>query len=330
MAAPAPLSVRIRGTAHVAPGRPVSTAELASRLDPPGDPVDLERRTGIAFRHFAEPSPTCSAELGVEVLTRALADAGMRADELERVIFVSSTGGDNVTPATATRVIERLRLVDTCDGFDVANGCVGFLSALDVAARCLATGMGPIAIVDVELLHRVIAPADPRPFIIFGDAAAAVVLDRGRPGEGMLASWLRNDGVAGGDVHLHQPLATREIAGVYFTTSGQRMGQDAVGYMRRAVQEVLDRAELRMDEVEWVLPHQPNGRMLDLIIDGLGLDRTRVASMVRDNGSVSAASLPISLHRLRATGRVRPGDHILMVGVGSGLAYGAVLLRVGG
>jgi len=306
------------------------TAELAGRMNPPADAADLERRTGIASRHFAEPSPTCSSDLGAEVLRRALDDAGMRAEELERVIFVSSTGGDVVTPANATRVIARLGLVDTCDGFDVANGCVGFLSALDVAARCLATGMGPIAIVDVELLHRVIAPADPRPFLIFGDAAVAVVLDRGRPGEGMLASWLRNDGVAGGDVHLHHPLATREIAGVYFTTSGHRMGQDAVGYMRRAAQVVVDRAGLRMDEVEWVLPHQPNGRMLESIIDGLGLDRTRVASMVRDNGSVSAASLPISLHRLRASGRVRPGDRILLVGVGTGLAYGAVLLRVGG
>ena len=150
----------------------------------------------------------------------------------------------SVTPANATRIIARLGLADSCDGFDLANGCVGFLSALDVAARCLATGMGPIAIVDVELLHRVIAPTDPRPFMIFGDAAVAVIVDRGEPHAGVLASWLRTDGVAGGDVHLHHPLATREVAGVYFTTSGKRMGEDAVGYMRRAADVVLERAGL--------------------------------------------------------------------------------------
>lgn len=324
------LAARIRGSAHVAPGPPISTAELAARMTPPADPADLERRTGIAFRHFATPSPTCSSDLGAEVLRRALDDAGMRAEELERVIFVSSTGGDVVTPANATRILARLGLADTCDGFDVANGCVGFLSALDVAARSIATGMGPIAIVDVELLHRVIAPDDPRPYIIFGDAAVAIVLDRGAPDEGVVASHLRNDGVAGGDVHLQQPLATREIAGVYFTTSGKRMAEDAVDYMRRAIDVVLARAALRLEDVEWVLPHQPNGRMLDLIVAGLGLDRGRLVSMVHDNGSVSAASLPISLHRLRASGRLRPGHHVLLVGVGTGLAYGAMLLRVGG
>jgi 3-oxoacyl-[acyl-carrier-protein] synthase III len=330
MAAPTPLPARIRGTAHVAPGPAVTTAELAARMNPPRDAADLERRTGIASRHFAEPSPTCSSDLGAEVLRRALDDAGMHAEELERVIFVSSTGGDVVTPANATRVIARLGLVDTCDGFDVANGCVGFLSALDVAARCLATGMGPIAIVDVELLHRVIAPDDPRPYMIFGDAAVAVVLDRGRPGEGMLASYLRNDGVAGGDVHLQHPLATREIAGVYFTTSGARMGEDAVEYMSSAMRVVLDRAALRREQVEWILPHQPNGRMLEILVDGLGLDRSRLVSTVHDNGSVSAASLPISLHRLLKSGRVRAGEHVMLVGVGTGLAYGAVLWRVGG
>lgn len=329
MPPPMPLAARIRGTAHIAPGRAITTTELARHLDPPADPADLERRTGIASRHFADPSPTCSTDLGTEVLSLALADACMSASDLERVIFVSSTGGDNVTPSNATRIIMRLGLEDTCDGFDVANGCVGFLSALDVAARCLTTGMGPIAIVDVELLHRVISPSDPRPYMIFGDAAAAVILDRGGPDAGVLASWLRNDGVAGGDVHLLQPLATREIAGVYFTTSGKRMGQDAIGYMRRATDVVLERAGVRLADVEWLLPHQPNGRMLDQIIDGLGFDRTRVVEMVRDNGSVSAASIPVSLHRLWASRRVRPGDRILMVGVGSGLSYGAILLQVG-
>jgi len=176
----------------------------------------------------------------------------------------------------------------------------------------------------------VIGPEDPRPFVIFGDAAAAVVLDRGADGDVMLASWLRNDGIAGGDVHLHHPFATGKIENVYFTTSGSRMGTDAVGYMRRAADAALGRAGLRLQDIEWVLPHQPNGRLLERIIEGLSLDPARVVRVVHDVGSVSSASIPISLHRLRESGRVRPGDRILMLSVGTGLAYGAVLIQVGG
>jgi 3-oxoacyl-(acyl-carrier-protein) synthase III len=321
--------VRIAGTAHVAPGRAVSTAELARRLEPPVDPDELVRKTGIASRHFADLGPRAGAELGVRTLQLALEDAGLHADVLERIIYVTSQGGDNVTPANATRLAVALRL-DTCDCFDLANACVGFLSAFDVAARSIATGSGPVAIVVVELCSRVIGAEDPRPYVIFGDAAAAVVLERGVGGDAMLASWLRNDGIAGGDVHLHHPFATGKIENVYFTTSGSRMGTDAVAYMRRAADVVLDRAGLRLEDVEWVLPHQPNGRLLERIIAGLALDPARVVRMVHDVGSVSAASIPISLHRLRQSGRVRPGDRILMLSVGTGLAYGAVLIRIGG
>src|SRR5262249_6632215 len=162
---------------------------------------------------------------GVRTLQLALDDAGLRADALERIIYVTSQGGDNVTPANATRLAVGLRL-DTCDCFDLINACVGFLSAFDVAARSIATGGGPVAIVVVELCSRVTGPEDPRPYVIFGDAAAAVVLDRGDGGDAMLASWLRNDGIAGGDVHLHHPFATGRIENVYFTTSGARMGAD--------------------------------------------------------------------------------------------------------
>jgi len=325
-----PLPARIAGTAHVAPGRAVSTAELARRLDPPVDPDELVRRTGIVSRHFAELGPRAGTELGVRVLRLALEDAGLRADALERLIYVTSNGGDDVTPANATRVAAALRLADTCDCFDLVNACVGFLTAFDVAARSIATGSGPVGIVVVELCQRVIGPEDPRPFVIFGDAAAAVVLDRGADGDVMLASWLRNDGIAGGDVHLHHPFATGKIENVYFTTSGSRMGTDAVGYMRRAADAALGRAGLRLQDIEWVLPHQPNGRLLERIIEGLSLDPARVVRVVHDVGSVSSASIPISLHRLRESGRVRPGDRILMLSVGTGLAYGAVLIQVGG
>lgn len=322
------LPLAVLGTAHVAPGEAVSTTEVARRMIPPGDAADIERRTGILSRNWAPLAPTTAADVGAEALAEALAEAGLAAADLERIVFVTSTGGDNVVPGNATRIAAKLGVQDTSDCVDVANGCVGFLTAVDLAARCFATGMGPIGVVVVELCSRVIDPTKPRPYVIFADAAVAAVLAPGRPGDRMLASWLRNDGVAGGDVHVHHPLATRQLEYVYFTTSGKRMGQDAVSYIRRAADTVLARAGLALRDVEWVLPHQPNGRLLELIVADLGLDPERVISMVHDCGSVAAASIPISLHRLRRTGRVRSGDRILMVGVGTGLSYGAVLLSV--
>jgi 3-oxoacyl-[acyl-carrier-protein] synthase III len=324
------LPVRIAGTSHVAPGRAVSTAELVRRLDPPLDAEEIVRKTGIVSRHVADPGPTCATDVGLEAIRLALADADVRAEALERLIFVSSTGGDTITPSNATRIAVGLGLADTCDCFDVSNGCVGFLTAFDLASRSIATGSGPIAIATVEICTRVTTPAEPRPYVIFGDAAAALVLEPGRDGDAVLATWLRNDGIAGGDVHLRNPIATGKLETVFFTTSGQRMGDDAVSYIRRSADAVLARAGVALADVEWVLPHQPNGRLLQRIVDGLGVDPARVVPMVHDVGSVSSVSIPISLDRLRRSGRVRPGDRILMVGVGTGLAYGAVLVRVGG
>ena len=325
-----PLPVRVAGMAHVPPGRAVSTVELAQRLDPPGDPDEIVRKTGIVSRNFVEPGPGRGVELAVQAMGLALADAGLAATALQRLIFVTSNGGDVVTPANATKVTAGLGLTDTCDCFDLNNACVAFLTALDVATRCIATGSGPIGIVVVELCSRATTPENPRPYVIFGDAAVAAVVERGGPGDLMLASWLRNDGIAGGDVHLLHPFATGKMEKVYFTTSGSRMAEDAVAYIRRAADAALQQAGLRLADIEWVLPHQPNGRMLERIIDGLGIDRERVVPMVHDCGSVSSASIPISLHRLRQSGRIRPGDRILMVGVGTGLSYGAVVIQVGG
>lgn len=325
----APFPVRVAATAHVTPGRAISTAELVERVSPRPDPARIVERTGIHSRHLAEPSPTLGTELAVRALEEALAVARMPATALERLIYVSSMGGDLLVPANANRVAAGLGLANTCDCFDLSNACMGFLCAFDLAARSIATGLGPVGIVVAEFGHRVTTPDDPRPFLVFGDAVVAAIVDRGGDGDAVLASWLRNDGPAGGDVYMPHPLVTGQRETVRFTASSRQMGDDALVYIRRATDTVLAAAGLRLDEIEWVLPHQPNGNLLERIIAGLELDPARVVRMVHDVGSMSAASIPVSLHRLLRGGRVRPGDRILMVGVGTGISYGAVLLRVG-
>jgi 3-oxoacyl-(acyl-carrier-protein) synthase III len=321
------LPVRILGTASVLPERAVTTAELAVSLG--REPSELERKTGIHTRHWAAPG-TPMTGLGAEALRQALVSAGLEARALRRILFVSSMGGDVLFPATANRIAAALGLAGTCDAFDLNNACMGFLSAFDVACRSVVTGLSPVAIVVVELGSRIISPEDPRPYCVFGDAAVAVILGPGRDGEGVLGSAFANDGTQPADVWMAHPLVTGEVERVRFEISNQRIAEVALAALMTATRSVMARAGLSLGEVEWVLPHQPNGAMLQLLTRTLEVEPARVVPVVGEAGSLGAASIPLSLDRLLRTRPVRAGDRILMVGVGAGISQGAVLYRVGG
>jgi 3-oxoacyl-[acyl-carrier-protein] synthase III len=322
------LRVRIAGTGSVLPGPPVTTAELVEQVAGIRDPVTVGVRTGIAARHWVAPETTAAA-LGAAALRKALDAARMPADALTRVIFVDSLGGDLLFPATANDVLGALGIVGTCDCFDLNNACLGFLSALDVAARGVATGQHAVAIVVAELTSRYITPDDPRPFLVFGDGAAAVVVTEGEDGEGILGSVLRNDaGNAGGGVELAHPGRTGTRETIRFLKPGPRMLDIALDLLRDSTAAVLAQAGVRLADVEWILPHQPNGAMLAAFVRELGVAGERVVPVVHETGSVGAASIPISLDRLMSSGRVRAGDRILMIGVGAGLSSGATLLQM--
>jgi 3-oxoacyl-(acyl-carrier-protein) synthase III len=320
------LPVRIAGTGVIEPGRAVSTAEVAAHVTPARNPAAIERKTGIVSRRFSHPEES-PAELGRQALAAALAAAEMDARELERIILVASGCGDIAIPATANLIARGFGLNGTCDCFDLNNACMGFLTALDIAARGIATGGGPVGIAVVELASRGITPADPRPYLVFGDGVAAAVVAPACSGEGILASWLRNDAVAFGNVRLSNAAITRQREFIRFTASNDQMGTEAIKALQRATDEVLSRAGLTIGDVEWVLPHQPNGALLGAITRALGVADEKVVRVVEDVGSVGAASIPISLDRLLRERDVRPGDRILMVGVGAGLSFGATLYR---
>ena len=320
------IPVRILGSGSVLPGEPVTTRSLIERVG--RDPVALEPRIGIRTRHFAPPGTTM-ASLGAEALRLALDVAELPAADLRRVLFVSSTGGDVLSPATANRVTAALGVAHTCDAIDLNNACMGFLSAFDLAARCLATGLGPVAIVVVELGSRFITEADHRPFLVFGDAATAVVLGPGRPGEGILASRFGNDGTLPEDTVLHHPAVTGRREYAAFKQPGLALTRIALELLERGARATLDAAGLTLADVDWILPHQPNGAMLSMLVDLLRIDRARMVPVVEEVGSIGAAAIPLSLDRLLRTRPVRAGDKILMFGVGAGVAHGAILHRVG-
>jgi 3-oxoacyl-[acyl-carrier-protein] synthase III len=290
----------------------VTTAELARELG--REPEELERKTGIRHRHWAPPGAKM-AELGAQALGLALERAGLAATELRRILFVTSTGGDALVPATANRVAAALGLSGSCDAFDLNNACMGFLSAFDVAARSVVTGLSPVAIVTVELNSRVISPSDFRPYLVFGDAAAASVFG--------------NDGTHAPDTQLEHPLLTGHLEGVRFHTSSRDMVRVVFDVLDRATSQVSECSGVRMSDIEWVLPHQPNGAMLHGIAERYGFEPARLMPVVEEIGSVAAASIPFSLDRLLRTRPVRPGDRVLMLGVGAGVSYGALLYQVG-
>jgi 3-oxoacyl-[acyl-carrier-protein] synthase III len=232
-------------------------------------------------------------------------------------------------PATANAVACELGLRGSCDAFDVNNACSGFLTAFDLGARSTATGLAPVGVVAVELMSHVIRADDPRPYLVFGDAAGAVVLGAGGADEGVVGVSLGNDGSFGNTAFLTQPRYAGGIETVTFGISNQAMSDGAVGKIVDSTRRVLAEASLRIEDVAWVLPHQPNGTMLEGIIAALGVDRARIVPVVQEIGSVACASIAVSLDRLMRTRPVAPGDHVLMTGVGSGVSWGAILYRVG-
>lgn len=319
------IGVRIAGTASARPGRSVSTAELAARAFPGRDPEELVQRTGIRSRYWSDPDVPLDA-YAAEAVSAALEDAGVAAGDIRRLIVANCTGAELHFPGSANRVAARLGLTGA-DVFDVNNACMGFLTAFDLAARSVATGVGPVAVVAIELCSRHLTPEDPRPYLVFADGVGAAVLTEGAGGSGVVASHLRNDGALGGNTILRNGNLTEKVEYIEFPSTNRVMTDIALEKVERAAQDVLMQSGLRLEEVDWVLPHQPNGSMLDKMIDRLGLEPERLVRLVHEIGSVGSAAIPMSLDALRRERGVGPGQHVLMVGVGAGVSSGAILYR---
>ncbi len=321
------IPVRILGTATYFPGRLVTTAEVAAMAVPPMDAARAEASTGIRSRWLAGPEVRVS-DMAARALRGAAEAAGIDVRDLKRVILASSTGGDMVSPATANATIHALGLDGRCDCFDINNACMGWLTAFDLGARTVATGLHPVGVVAAEPMSRGIRPDQRRPWAVFGDAAAAAILGPGRPGEGLLGIKLGNDGSVPRTVYAEQPLVTRQLEWIQMAMPRRDMGPLVVRLLRESAQTVLDACGETMAGVDWVLPHQPNGVMLGMIVEALGIAPEKMVPVVEDIGSVVSAAIPASLDKLLRTRPVQPGHRILMIGVGSGLSYGAALYRV--
>lgn len=323
MARALPLSILGTGTASLPA---VPTADIAARLGVPE--ADLLRKTGIVERRVAPPEVRFGA-LGAEAIGSALRRAGLDATSLQRIVVVNSTGCDDLCPATANHVAQALGLGRTLDGFDLNNACMGFLTALDLAGRCLATGYETIAIVAVEMGSRFIHPGVPRSYAIFGDGAAAAVVGRPRGRGAILSSYLRND-PADLDA-IRMPLRDDEgPPTLRFGGSNEHIARRSLEVVAESVAEALRRAGATRDEIRWAVPHQPNGPLLDKMLEVAGVRPSQYARIVHEHGSLGSASIPMGLDALFRQKQVEPGDRVLLFGVGGGASYGAMVIEIDG
>lgn len=323
------ISADLIATGSVAPVQLLDNATLLERGELTRDPGELAERTGIQARRWVAEDDDAAGP-AAQAVRNALASAGMEAHQLRRLIFVNSTGGDFLIPATANAVLEHLGVAGTCDGFDVNNACMGFLTSLDLAARSVATGLSPVCVVAAETLSRYLAPSNPRPYFVLADAVAAAILSDAGQGGAFLASVLGNDGRHRGAVAMDHPGRTGKGELIRFADSNREITRVAVGALMESAQRALEAAGLELKDIDWFVPHQPNGSMLKKLVQLLGIDPDKVVPVVHKIGSVGAASIAMGLHVLWSSRPVQPGQTILLFGVGAGMSYGAMIYRVGG
>ena len=322
-----PKFTRIAGTGSLLPARRVSNAELATELAGRGIQTSddwIVERTGIRARYFVDAA-TRTSDLAVGAARHAIEAAGCRAEDIDLIILATSTP-DMVFPSTACIVQHKLGIAG-CPAFDVQAVCSGFVYALTVADAMIRTGSARRALViGAEVFSRLLDFNDRGTCVLFGDGAGAVVLEASDE-PGILATDLHADGrhsailcvpgtVAGGQV-LGDPLLKMD---------GQAVFKLAVGVLESAARAVLEKAGRSEADLDWLIPHQANIRIMQGTARKLKLSLDKLIVTVHEHGNTSAASVPLALDAAVRSGRIHKGDTVMLEGVGGGFTWGAVLL----
>jgi 3-oxoacyl-[acyl-carrier-protein] synthase III len=312
----------ILGTGSALPARRVSNAELAETVDTSDEWIVA--RTGIRFRHIANPEET-TATLGADSARAALAAAGIDASEIGLIILATATP-DQTFPASATKIQAMLGIND-CIAFDVAAVCSGFLYALSVADSMIRTGAAKKALViGAETFSRILDWEDRTTCVLFGDGAGAVVLGAEEGERGILASSLHADGRHNGLLYVDGGPSTTGTVGK-LRMKGSEVFRHAVGNLASVMGEVLAAVGLSVADVHWVVPHQANARILDATARKLGLPAEKVIVTVDQHANTSAASVPLALDTAVRDGRIKRGDILVLEAMGGGFTWGASIIR---
>ena len=314
----------IVGTGSALPVRRVSNAELAETVDTTDEWI--VERTGIRFRHIAGPDET-TATLAADACKAALAAAGRSAQDVDLIVLATATP-DQTFPASATKVQAMLGIND-CVAFDVAAVCSGFLYALQVADSMIrAGGHRRALVIGAETFSRILDWEDRTTCVLFGDGAGAILLE-GQEGDGthgILATKLHADGRHNELLYVDGGPSTTGTVGKV-RMKGREVFRHAVVNLATVMGESLAIAGLESSDVDWVVPHQANARILDATARKLGLPPEKVVVTVDQHANTSAASVPLALDTAVRDGRIKPGHLIVLEAMGGGFTWGASVVR---
>jgi 3-oxoacyl-[acyl-carrier-protein] synthase-3 len=315
---------RIVGTGSYLPSRVMTNDEFARRLDT--SDAWIRERTGIRQRHIAEKDQA-SSDLALAASRNALQAAGLQAAEIDLIIVATSTP-DYVFPSTACLLQDKLGVKGSA-AFDLQAVCSGFVYALATADAFIRNGAHRKAlVVGAEVFSRILDWNDRGTCVLFGDGAGAVVLAAsGKPG--IHASVLRADGSHAGILSVPGNVCGGAVVGsAFLRMDGQAVFKFAVRVLEESARETVAAAKMSLEEVDWLIPHQANVRILEATARKLGLPREKLVVTVDHHGNTSAASVPLALDEYVRNGKIKPGQRVLMQGVGGGFTWGSSLLTL--
>ena len=315
---------RIVGTGSYLPANVVSNDELSRRVDTSDEWI--RSRTGIRQRHIAEPAQT-SSDLAYQASLQALAAAGIAATDLDLIIVATSTP-DFIVPSTACLLQAKLG-AKRCPAFDVQAVCSGFVYGLDIADKYIRSGVyRHVLVVGAEVFSRILDWNDRGTCVLFGDGAGAVVLAADdKPG--LLASVLHADGSQFGILSTPGQVCGGKVTGdPFLRMDGQAVFKLAVRVLDEVARETLALCNLQPADVDWLIPHQANVRILDATARRLGIATDKVIVTVDRHANTSAASVPLALDVAVRDGRIKSGHKVLLEGVGGGFTWGAALVEM--
>jgi 3-oxoacyl-[acyl-carrier-protein] synthase-3 len=316
----------VTGTGSALPVRRVSNAELAQEVDTSDEWI--VERTGIRFRHVAGPDET-TATLAKDAASQAIAAAGLSAQDIDLIVLATATP-DQTFPSSATKVQAMLG-IDDCVAFDVAAVCSGFLYAVQVADSMLRAGAHARALViGAETFTRLLDWEDRTTCVLFGDGAGAIVLEAqdtaDEGGRGILATRLHADGRHNELLYVDGGPSTTGTVGK-LRMKGREVFRHAVTNLAAVMGEAVVAAGLETADVDWVVPHQANARILDATARKLGLPAEKVVMTVDQHANTSAASVPLALDTAVRDGRIVPGQIVVLEAMGGGFTWGASVIR---
>ena len=320
---------RITGTGSYLPPRRLTNADLVAELAAKGVETSVEwivERTGIRARHFAAPD-VCASDLAFEAAKNALQAAGVQAKDIDLIIVATSTP-DMVFPSTACILQNKLG-ANGGAAFDVQAVCSGFVYALSIADSMIQTGAANKALViGSEVFSRILDFTDRTTCVLFGDGAGAVVLEASEV-PGILATDLHADGKHVGILCVPGHVSGGQILGdPLLKMDGQAVFKLAVGVLEQAARATLAKAGKTAANIDWLIPHQANIRIMNSTARKLKLSMDKVVVTVDQHGNTSAASIPLALDWAVRAGKVKPGQLLMLEGVGGGFTWGAVLLNM--